>query len=82
MQASLGVIVSGPRDGYCLTMLKEQAAAVRAWWQASIEESGGAIALLVADTTPDPSRLDKWAPANVLAVFEFGSQKAAASRKS
>jgi hypothetical protein len=79
MEASLGVIVSGPEEGYCLTMLKEQAAAVRAWWQAGIEESGGAIALMVVDTTPDPNRLDKWAAANVLAVFEFGSRKAAAS---
>jgi hypothetical protein len=81
MEASLGVIVSGPQDGYCLTMLKEEATAVRAWWQTSIEESGGAIALMVVDTTPDPTRLDNWAAANVLAVFEFGSQKPAAAKE-
>jgi hypothetical protein len=78
---SLALIVSGPEDGYCLTMLNKEAAAARAWWQAGIEESGGAIALMIVDSTPDPDRVDKWAPANVLAVFEFGSQKTAASKE-
>lgn len=81
MKDSLAVIVSGPEDGYCLTVLNEKAATARAWWQAGIEESGGAIALMIVDTTPDPDRVEKWAPANVLAVFEFGSQKAAASKE-
>jgi hypothetical protein len=80
MKDSLALIVSGPKDGYCLTVLNEKAATARAWWQAGIEESGGAIALMIVDTTPDPDRADKWAPANVLAVFEFGSQKAAPSK--
>lgn len=76
MEASLGLVAIGPKDGYCLTVLNEEAAAVRRWWQASTESSGGAIALMVVDTTPDPNRFERWQPANVLAVFEFGSQKA------
>jgi hypothetical protein len=80
MKDSLALIVSGPEDGYCLTVLNKEAATARAWWQAGIEESGGAIALMIVDSTPDPDRVDKWTPANVLAVFEFGSQKAAASK--
>jgi hypothetical protein len=75
MEDSLGLVVSGPQDGYCLTVLNENAAGARAWWRASIEESGGAIALMIADTTPDPDSADEWFPAHVLAVFEFGSQK-------
>jgi len=34
---------------------------------------------MIVDSTPDPNRVDKWTPANVLAVFEFGSPKTAAS---
>ena len=75
MGASLGLLAIGPKDGYCLTVLNEEAAAVRAWWQASTESSGGAVALMVVDTTPDPNRLERWVPANVLAVFEFGRQR-------
>lgn len=74
MEASLGLVAIGPKDGYCLTVLNDEAAAVRAWWQAGTDASGGAIALMVVDTTPDPNRFDRWKPANVLAVFEFGSQ--------
>ena len=81
MKDSLALIVSGPEDGYCLTVLNEKAATARAWWQAGIEESGGAIALMIVDSTPDPHRVEKWAPANVLAVFEFGSRKTAASKQ-
>jgi hypothetical protein len=81
MKDSLALIVSGSEDGYCLTVLNEKAATARAWWQAGMEESGGAIALMIVDTTPDPDRADKWTPANVLAVFEFGSQKTAASKE-
>jgi len=80
IEDTLALIVTGPQDGYCLTVLNERAALARAWWQASIEESGGAIALMIVDTTPDPDRADQWFPANVLAVFEFGSQKQAASK--
>ncbi len=80
IEGSLALIVSGPRDGYCLTVFNENASTARAWWQANIEESGGAIALMIVDTTPDPDRIDHWFPANVLAVFEFGSQKQAASK--
>jgi hypothetical protein len=80
MEGSLALIVSGPQDGYCLTVFNENASTARAWWQANTEESGGAIALMIVDTTPDPDRADQWSPANVLAVFEFGSQKQAASK--
>ena len=80
MKDSLALIVSGPKDGYCLTVLNKEATTARAWWQAGIEESGGAIALMIVDSTPDPDRVDKWTPANVLAVFEFGSPKTAASK--
>ena len=77
METSLGVVVSGQQEGYCLAVLNEESAALRTWWQASLEESSGAIALMIVDTAPDPDRVDTWAPANVLAVFEFGSQKTA-----
>ena len=76
MQDSLALIVSGPKDGYCLTVLNDNAATARAWWQSGLEESGGAIALMIVDSTPDPDRVDTWAPANVLAVFEFGCRAA------
>ncbi len=81
IEGSLALVVSGPQDGYCLTMFNENAATARAWWQANKEESGGAMALMIVDTTPDPDRLDQWFPANVLAVFEFGSRKQAASKQ-
>lgn len=80
IEGSLALIVSGPQDGYCLTVFNENASTARDWWQANIEESGGAIALMIVDTTPDPARADQWFPANVLAVFEFGSRKQAASK--
>lgn len=79
MAAQVGLVVVGPKDGYCLTILNEEAAAVRAWWKASTDGSGGAVALIVVDTTPDPDRFDRWVPTNVLAVFEFGSQKPSSS---
>ena len=36
---------------------------------------------MTTTATLDPDRVEKWAPANVLAVFEFGSQKTAASKE-
>src|SRR5260370_38117027 len=39
IEGSLALVVSGPQDGYCLTMFNENAATARAWWQANKEES-------------------------------------------
>ncbi len=77
MEDRLAVILAGSKDIYWLTTLDEQGAAVRAWWQVGRDASLGAAALMVADTTPDPDRFDRWVPANVLAVFEFGRQRPA-----
>jgi hypothetical protein len=74
VQDSLAVVAAGPTEGYCLTILNEEAAGVRDWWNAGTDASAGASALMVVDTTPDMNRFDRWDPANVLAVFEFGRQ--------
>jgi hypothetical protein len=70
----LSVMVAGPNAGYVLMSTQEEASGVLAWWHSGTDSSGGASALMVVDTTPDQSSLDRWLPTHVLAVFEFGRQ--------
>jgi hypothetical protein len=36
---------------------------------------------MVVDTTPDPNQFDRWVPANVPGVFEFGAQSPQPAKK-
>ncbi len=66
---ALAMILPGLKDSYLLMEAGEQREEVLLWWHGT-KSSGGAYALMVTDSPPDPPA--QWHPLTVLAVFEFG----------
>ncbi len=67
----LAMILPGLKDSYLLTQVEEEREEMLVWWHGT-KSSGGAHALMVTDTVPDPAA--EWHPTTVQAVYEFGSQ--------
>ncbi len=68
----LTMILPGLKDSYQIMEAPEQREEVLVWWHGT-KSAGGAYALVVTDTPPDPAV--QWHPTTVLAVFEFGTQR-------
>ena len=70
----LTMLVGGSNESFELVTTQDESVDLMGWWRAGTNSSEGASALIVVDSSPEQMDSDRWVPAQVFAVFEFGRQ--------